>query len=123
MGVIRNYDAEDDELIIVSHHGFSQEYLSHYYSVKPFDKSCCGRAFGIGSTIIINDIEHDLSFKKQVKTIKSLHVEFRAVKSVPILTQRGRKVGVLSSHFKEPKWDWHFNSDNKILSDISHLLY
>ena len=114
MGVIRSYDPDNDELFIVSHYGFSKEYLDHFYAVKPFDGSCCGRTFGIGSTVIINDIEQDLSFKKQIKIIKGLNTEFRALKCLPILTSRGRKIGVFSSHFTNPKWEWQFNSEDKI---------
>ena len=123
MGIIRNYESADDELVVISHFGLPKEYLSHFYSVKPFDTTSCGRAFGISSTILINDIEQDLAFKKHLKTIRALNAEFRAVKSVPILTSRGRKLGVFTSHFYEPKWDWHFNHNDKILTEMADLLY
>jgi hypothetical protein len=122
MGLIRKFNPDDDELEIVSHQGLSNEFVSEFNIVKPFDYTSCGRAFGIGSTVLINDIEQDLSFKKQIKFLKAFNTNFRAVKSVPILTERGRKIGILSVLYPEPKWDWHFRPNDTILSDISNVL-
>jgi hypothetical protein len=123
MGLIRNFKPDDDELDIVCHQGFENEFVFQFHSVKPFDHTSCGRAFGIGSTVLINDIELDLSFKKQIKFLRALNTDFRAVKSVPILTKRGRKVGILSIFFKEPKWDWHFSPNDEIELAIAEILY
>lgn len=123
MGLIRNFVPDDDELVIVCHHGLGDKFVSQFHSVKPFDHTSCGRAFGIASTVLINDIEQDLSFKKQIKFLKELDIEFRAVKSVPILTPKGRKVGILSILFREPKWEWHFTQNDSTLLGIAEILY
>lgn len=122
MGLIRNFKPDDDELEIVAHQGLSEQFVSEFNSVKPFDHTSCGRAFGIGSTVLISDIEHDLSFKKQIKFLRTLNSSFRAVKSVPVLTERGRKVGILSVLYHEPKWNWHFEPNDKTVSAIADIL-
>lgn len=123
MGTIRNYESVDNELVIVSHYGFPPEYISYFMAAKPFDHSSCGRAFGIGSTILISDIEHDLAFKKQLKIIRTLRADYRAVKSMPIMSLSGRKLGVVSTYFKTPKWDWQLDSLDRILPEMADLLY
>ncbi|MDF2449981.1 MAG: hypothetical protein K0R26_2485 [Bacteroidota bacterium] len=123
MGLIRKFKPDDDELDIVCHQGFSDDFIEQFFSVKPFDHTSCGRAFGIGSTVLINDIEQDLSFKKQIRFLKELKVQFRSVKSAPVLTQRGRKVGILSVFFEQPKWDWHFRPHDKLEQEIAEILF
>src|SRR6185503_15422311 len=104
-GTLQRYCKKDDRLEIVASEGFDSEFLRHFKNVKPFDSSCCGRAFGVGSIIIISDVEHDTSFRPNLSVARN--AGFRAVKSVPIFDTKGRKVGVLSTQFKEPKWDWN----------------
>lgn len=59
-GNIQLYDSDTNELIIVAHTGFEESFLKHFATVKPFDTSACGRAFGIGGTVLISNIETDI---------------------------------------------------------------
>jgi hypothetical protein len=62
-GNIQLYSQSTNDLKIVAQIGFQESFLKHFNSVKPFDTSACGRAFGIGNPVLINDTEIDIGFK------------------------------------------------------------
>ena len=97
-GTLQIYDPEKDLLLIISHHGFSDDFLSHFKYVKPFDGSACGRAAGTGNVVTIYDVSQDTAFTSHLET--AVEAGIRAVKSIP-LRNEGRLVGVLSVHYKE----------------------
>jgi hypothetical protein len=47
---------------------------------------------------------------------------FRAVKSVPILSENQKLLGVISTHFKVPKWNWDLNATSDVVKSLSELL-
>src|SRR4051812_23101678 len=98
MGNIQIYDPATDELKIVAQCGFETSFLNHFSVVKPFDPSACGRAFGIGSTVIISDVESDIGFKANKSAAKK--AGFRSVKSVPVFSKKNKCLGIVSTHFK-----------------------
>jgi GAF domain-containing protein len=118
-GTLQRHCKSNNRLEIIASEGFAPEFLKHFKSVKPFDSSCCGRAFGVGSTIIISDVEKDVSFKPNLAVAH--RAGFRAVKSVPIFDSKGNTVGVLSTHFKEPKTTWDTSRIEGILKKISKI--
>jgi GAF domain-containing protein len=120
MGNIQIYDPIANDLKIVVHFGFEESFLSHFSSVKPFDSSACGRAFGIGGTVMISDIETDIGFKVNEETAKK--AGFRSVKSVPIFNKQDKCIGIISTHFNVPKQDWKTDELIHILPQIAALL-
>lgn len=119
-GTLQRYDPSIDELEIVAQEGFTAEFLDHFKAVRPFDSSCCGRAFGVGTPIIISDVELDNGFRPNLKIARA--AGFRSVKSVPIVSSKGEKLGVISTHFKEPKWNWDMKRLNDILVELGKVL-
>jgi sensor histidine kinase regulating citrate/malate metabolism len=71
----------------------------------------------IVTPIAISDVELDHGFKPNVEIARSQG--FRAVKATPIFDHGGRKLGVVSVHFTEPKWDWNFKRSESVLSKIA----
>jgi GAF domain-containing protein len=119
-GTLQKYQPEKKVLEVIEAEGFSKEFLEHFKMVKPFDSSCCGRAFGVGSTIIISDVELDEGFKPNLEIARS--EGFRAVKSMPILDNSAHKIGVISVHFSEPKWNWDLKRSEVILPLLAEAL-
>lgn len=85
--------------------------------VKPFDTSACGRAFGIGGTVLISKIETDISFASN--KVEGMKAGFKAVKSVPVFGTNNRCVGIVSTHFKEVKRNWDTQALDVLLSEIA----
>src|SRR5688572_27118166 len=113
MGNIQLLDPESNNLYIVAQVGFKDDFLKHFEIVKAFDNSACGRAFGISTPIIINDVTLDKAFAPHLKIAKSAGL--RAVKSVPLITSDNKGLGVISTHFREPKYNWDTNKLNSII--------
>src|ERR1051326_7387494 len=103
-GNIQVYEAETDSLKIIAHRGFDENFLSHFHSVKRFDSSACGRAFGIQNFIMIADIMEDNGFKphREVMLVNGI----RSVKCIPVVGPDGQFQGVLSTHSPSVHWDW-----------------
>lgn len=119
-GTLQRYRKDKNDLIVIASEGFSDQFLEHFKIVKPFDTSSCGRAFGMGIPIWIDDVEQDLAFRPNLEIAKI--ESFRAVKSIPIFTGKGEKVGVISTHYKESRWRWEFDNLKEILSEFAALM-
>ena len=117
-GNIQLYLPQTDELIIVAHHGFDQAFLTFFSSVKPFDLSSCGRAFGAGKTIFIGDTRTEISFIESHRRAAEA-AGFRAVKSMPVFCPDNKPIGVVSTHFSEPRLFWEIKEHRRILSEIA----
>jgi GAF domain-containing protein len=112
MGNIQFFDKESNTLTIITQKGFKSDFLKYFETVKPFDSSACGRAIGIGSPVLINDVMEDLGFIPHRAIAKS--AGFRAVKSLPLL--KGEDfLGVMSTHYELPRSQW----DNILMKDVS----
>ncbi|MGZ3862966.1 MAG: GAF domain-containing protein [Bacteroidia bacterium] len=118
-GTLQRYRKITGTLEVIASHGFSPEFLTHFKNVKPFDSSCCGRAFGSGSIVTINDVEKDISFLPNLEIARS--AGFQSVKSVPIYISCGQKVGVISTHFKEPQAVWATVKLNEVLYKLAGI--
>jgi GAF domain-containing protein len=114
---IQMYYATEGCLKIVAQIGFEESFLQHFGSVKPFDSSTCGRAFGIGSTVLINDVEQDIGFRPHLAAAKQ--AGYRSVKSVPVFGSSKACIGVVSTHFREPKWNWEPQQIVSLLPEIA----
>ena len=114
------FDEKNDVLRIIAQSGFSEEFIEHFKMVKPFDGSSCGRAIGIGSPVIISDFIMDVAFAPHRSQAKKEGIA--AVISVPIFGDNNQKLGVLSTHFAEPKWTWNLDKTNTVVSKLAPIL-
>lgn len=121
MGNIQLFDAGTQTLKIVAQSGFRNEFLNYFKVVKAFDTSACGRAVGIGSPVIIEDVMLDIAFIPHREIAKS--AGFRCVKSVPIVSNDNNLLGIISTHYKHPKWNWDMDAINPVIKHLSELLY
>jgi GAF domain-containing protein len=114
------YDQANNVLLLVACHGFSPSFCSHFAKVKPFDGTSCGRAFGIGTPVIVSDVLLDTAFAPHLDIINA--EGYRAVKSVPVLAANGKKYGVISTHYAEPHYTWNLNSLNYVMEELEDVL-
>lgn len=119
-GNIQLYDKWSQTLTLAAQQGFGSGFLNHFKVVKAFDSSACGRAIGIGSAVVISDIELDEGFKAHLSVARE--EGFKAVKSIPLITSSGKYVGVLSTHFKEVRWDWEIKKLNDLSKELADFI-
>lgn len=98
-GTLQLYNAGTETLEIVAQHGFQQDFLEHFRSVRDIG-SACGRAMNTGRRTIIEDVETDSEFSPHRQIAAS--AGFRAVQSTPLFNRKGEFLGVISTHFRRP---------------------
>ena len=101
-GNIQLYCKEQKVLQIVAQRGFKSDFLEMFREVRAFDPSACGRALGVKSMIIIDDVLRDMACKHFILMVQT--EDFRSVKSIPLVNDAGEIVGVLSTHFRLPQF-------------------
>jgi len=119
MCALHVYDREKEELHILAQAGLSPEYMEHFKSAHPFDTSASGRAIGIGSAIIICDVNADVSYANSRQSANDAGV--RAVKAMPLFWQK-QKVGVIATHFRDTKYTWNLNHLDEVTTPLAEVL-
>lgn len=120
MGNIQVFNSESESLSIIAQKGFKEDFLEHFKVVKAFDTTACGRAVGVKSPLIIGDVLQDIAFTPHRELAKD--AGFRSVKSVPILGKGNKVLGVISTHYEEPKWSWDINIIDDVVKELANLL-
>ncbi len=100
MGNVQVIDAAGKILHIVAQRGFRQDFLEFFREVSYEDDSACGRALRASKTIVIEDIERDVSYEPFRPIARA--AGYRAVISVPIIGRSGTSLGMISAHFRSP---------------------
>jgi PAS domain S-box-containing protein len=100
-GNVQLYDAQTHTLRIAAQRGFGPPFLEHFAQVSAEEGSACGRALSRGAQVIIPDVAQDPAFASDLAAARE--AGFRAVQSTPLLTSTGRPLGMLSTHFRQPR--------------------
>jgi len=98
-GNIQILDPATGSLKIVTHAGFSPEFLG-YFAVVHDDHAACGRAARQGAQVVIADIHTDPDFAPHREIAAA--AGFRAVQSTPLSDYAGHLIGMVSTHFRRP---------------------
>ena len=114
------YAEEEGTLFLVGVHGFAESFVKFFYTVKPFDNTSCGRAIRVGSAVIVCDVEHDIEFMPFRTVAKASG--YLSVKSIPIYNTDRKKVGVISTHFRNPKYNWDLRTLEHLMKDFAETL-
>jgi GAF domain-containing protein len=101
LGNVQQLDPSTGTLRIAASHGFDREFLETFASVRSDDGSACGRAIAERSQIIIEDVHNDHAFSPYREVAE--RAGFRSVQSTPLISTSGEFVGMVSTHFSEPK--------------------
>ena len=92
---------EDGNLWLVHGEGFSRAFIMAIGRVGIDDGTVCARAWKTRSTVHVPDVASDPAFQPYLAF--AAESGFRAVLSSPLISSRGEVVGVISSHFANPK--------------------
>lgn len=118
-GTLQVFDEQTRTLKIVAQVGFSEEFLDHFRSVRPFDGSACGRAAGLGGAVVVADVARDPAFLPHHAVMKAAGVG--SVKSQPIKDEDGL-IGVISTHCRRVRKDWDLDALSPLLPKLAAAL-
>lgn len=99
MGLLSLCDAERDGLNVKVHSGFDKEFLKQIEFVPP-GGGACGTSYEQRRRVVVEDVEVDPIFAAYREAARG--AGFRACHSTPLITRRGKIIGVLSAHFRQP---------------------
>jgi GAF domain-containing protein len=120
LATLQLYDEKSQYLYLIAQKGFSSRFVDYFKQVRAFDPSSCGRAFGIGAPVIINDTSKDIAFNSLcIVTDKE---GFRSVKSEPIIAEGKKKLGVVSTHYEQPRYKWDLQLLAPVLKELAQVL-
>lgn len=101
MGNIQMYDRGRHTLHIVTQRGFTQEFLDCFREVTSEHPSACGRAMAARERLVIEDVNVDRDYTPYRSIAAS--AGYRAVQSTPLISRDGELLGIVSTHFREPR--------------------
>lgn len=104
-------------LRIAAHRGFPAWYLDFWNEVTAGHGSC-RTALASGGRVIVSDVEQSPIFAGTAGLEMQRRAGVRAVQSTPIISRSGKRLGMLSTHFKKP----HEPDDHalKLLDLLAH---
>lgn len=92
---------EDDSLVIKAQRGFTKRFLD-YFQIISDGRTACRAAWKRMRLIHVADVSSSPIYSRPVLEA-ILDEGIRAVDSVPLLTDTGRTLGVLSVHYRRPQ--------------------
>jgi signal transduction histidine kinase len=99
LGLLSLHDPERDGLNVKVSCGFDEEFLKQIELVLP-GAGACGTCYEQRRRVVVEDVEVDPIFAPYREAART--AGFRACHSTPLITRRGKIVGVLSAHFRQP---------------------
>jgi len=106
-GNIQVYNRTTSSLRIVAHRGFNPDFLQHFRDCQD-ETTTCGRALIHRERVLVENIRNDPQFASHRTAAEA--AGFCAVQSTPLLSRRGKVLGVISTHFPDP----HRPSDREL---------
>jgi GAF domain-containing protein len=100
LGNMQMVNIQKNCLEIVTHRGFSPNFIEHFKIVTPGDGSICGRAMQSRQTVFVGDVTEDKDFFEHLQFAED--AGFRTVISTPLISSQGTTIGVISNHFNLP---------------------
>jgi PAS domain S-box-containing protein len=102
MGCVHLYDAKSDTFKVAAQFGFEPTALDTLSTFDPHSAS--GRALLTESRVVIEDVELDSDYRHLLPFAKQ--AGYRAIQSTPLKSRRDVMLGILSTHFREPRqWE------------------
>lgn len=101
MATVQLFDEVSETFSVVAQRGFEPAFLRYVWRIGPDDDFALNRAVRERRAVLIEDIEADALYRPHLEMAQM--ADFRAVLATPMISAAGNLVGVLSTHFKEPK--------------------
>jgi len=100
-GKVRVYNPALNGLEIVAQRGFEESFLERFRIVTLEDDSASGMAIRTRARVVIEDVESDPEYASG-RAIAAIG-GYRAVQATPLLSRAGEVLGVLLTHFRQPR--------------------
>jgi PAS domain S-box-containing protein len=102
-GSMQIFHPDRDELRLLAYKGFHPESAKFWEWVR-LDGACtCGVALASGTRVVVPDVEA-CDFMQGTADLESYRRSgIRAVRSTPLLSRSGRLLGMISTHWREPR--------------------
>jgi PAS domain S-box-containing protein len=111
-GVMQKLDPVTGGLLIVAQRNLPEAYVTHFARVHD-DSSVCGRAMGKRERVIVEDVSKDAHYAPHWAIAAASG--YRAVQSTPLISRKGELLGVISTHFRQPR---HFSATVLRFTDL-----
>jgi PAS domain S-box-containing protein len=102
MGNIQLLDGGSGALKIVASRGFERPLLEFFNAVHD-GEAACGTALQRGERVVIEDVAASPVFVGTPALDALLSAGVRAVQTTPLVSRSGRRVGMLSTHYRTPR--------------------
>jgi PAS domain S-box-containing protein len=102
-GTVQLYDEESGALKIVAHRGFDDSFLEFFKSVGPDEAGACGAALARAERVLVADVATSPVLARDDVRKVLIDAGVRAVQSTPLLSTSGTPLGMLSTHYREPR--------------------
>jgi PAS domain S-box-containing protein len=100
-GNIQLVDRYTGQLSVIAQSGFDSSFLAYFANQTPF--SACGRAIETQQRVIVEDVRQSALFVGTPSLSAMLTANVRAVQSTPLISSSGQVLGVISTHFTNPR--------------------
>lgn len=100
---IQTYDAERGGLRLAGWRGFHPLSARFWDLVVPESASTCGMALVSGDRVVVPDLEAEPALACSEDLREYRRSRLRAVQSTPLVGDDGRVVGMLSTHWRQPR--------------------
>lgn len=87
----------DDRLLLVAERGLEAPFLHAFRAIGRSECCACARAWETGEPAVIQDVEADDAYQPFKEVAKE--AGYRSVQSTPLITSRGRLIGMVSTLF------------------------
>lgn len=94
---------EAGELRLLGHRGFSEEAVRFWEWVSPTSASACGSVLRTGERCFVPDVEACDFMAGSDDLAASRQTGIRAVQTTPLMSRSGHMVGMISTHWKQPR--------------------
>jgi hypothetical protein len=101
MGFIHLFQRESCTLKLVAQRGFKPDLLHYFETFNITDNSPCVTALRAGESVIVEDVNADPLLIPHRAIAQA--AGYRAVQSTPLISRRGTLLGILSTHFRQPR--------------------
>src|SRR5262245_10400682 len=103
MGNAQLFDPSLGAFDVEAQRGFEQPFLEFFASVNE-GQAACGMALACAERVIVEDVEKSPIFVGTPALDVMLEARARAVQSIPLLGSSGQMLGVLSTHYHQPRY-------------------
>jgi PAS domain S-box-containing protein len=99
-GTVQILDETTQELVLLTARGFDLDMTQHFYRVNAGSLTSCGIAFSKGERSFV---DFDAPGVADPDGALRLHLDagYRSAQSTPLVTRSGKRIGMLSTHWRE----------------------